>query len=294
VARTYLSAGPIGWGFHHEATCSYGCRPFPRRARRSDVSDDFSRSPSLLIAARRPDSTALAGAHSVLAAIRQARLGLAWFGLAWLVSFGIREPTLGARNRHSNPALKRFHSRLIFDPTLRNGRLRGVQAESRASSGAVGIARVSRCGGLDSERASFAQPRNSFLAQRRASYLARIVAQIIVSEFVAFRHFVLGDPIGEEALKIRRIQSSGRVPFWLNNRVHTLTHLGVRQADCDGRGHTRVRVKRSFYLGRIYVGTATKDQICAAVCDIDVTLLVHPAHVADRFPAAFSLRGLST
>ena len=62
--------------------------------------------------------------------------------------------------------------------------------------------------------------------------------------------------------------------------------------DDERRQDVRVLVERGLDFGGIHVRPAGEDQVGAPVAEVDVAVLVHPAHVAERLPSVELVRAL--
>ena len=68
--------------------------------------------------------------------------------------------------------------------------------------------------------------------------------------------------------------------FRPHNRMHPRAKILVRQADDDGLGDGRMAEQCGFDFGGIDIAPARKDQVGAAVGDIEIAFRVHPAVIA--------------
>src|SRR5262249_56407122 len=74
-------------------------------------------------------------------------------------------------------------------------------------------------------------------------------------------------------------------------RAHLLAQRVVRDPDDRGLGDTRMLVQRLLALPRVHVEPAADDQVLLPVDDVEVAVVVLPAHVAGPEPAVRYRRG---
>lgn len=67
-----------------------------------------------------------------------------------------------------------------------------------------------------------------------------------------------------------------------DKRVDTPTPFRIPQADDDHIFHKWVLAEGRLHLGRIDIGATRDDQVSLSVRDVEKTILVDPAQVADR------------
>lgn len=130
--------------------------------------------------------------------------------------------------------------------------------------------------------ASWSSRRKSSFTQRVASDLAGVVAQSFERRFDAARQLVGHQPLREEVTQ--GVDFERRIATHLDDRVHALTEVFVRQTDRDTGEHTWVRVDSRFDLCRIDVRAAADDEIGAAIREIQIAVGIETAEIAERFP----------
>ena len=77
-----------------------------------------------------------------------------------------------------------------------------------------------------------------------------------------------------------------RVGVGLDDRVDEVAQVLVGKPDHADRSHGRVLLDRGLDLGRVDVRPAREDHVLHAVAEVQVAVVVEPAHVAERLPAA--------
>src|SRR5437588_2550199 len=147
------------------------------------------------------------------------------------------------------------------------------------------LRRGPRPGRHDPEIAIFLDPAGALVPQHGAADLARIVPQADMYDLEALRMLVAAELIGEERSHAvgDRLRIGRRVEF--EDGVHALSEFRIGQADHDAGAHLRMRRDRGLDFGRIDVGAAAQDHVGEPVAEIEITVGIEPADIAERFPA---------
>ena len=74
----------------------------------------------------------------------------------------------------------------------------------------------------------------------------------------------------------------------LDDGVDPLAHVLVGQADHRARAHVGVLLQGGLDLGGVDVGAAAQDHVGESIAEVEEPVLVEPADVAERLPAALA------
>ena len=102
-----------------------------------------------------------------------------------------------------------------------------------------------------------------------------------------------GQLVGREALA-EELQHAVDVErrVGLDDGVDALAEVVVGQADHRARAHVGVLLQRGLDLGGVDVGAAAQDHVGEPVAEVEEAVVVEPADVAERLPAALAGAGL--
>ena len=127
------------------------------------------------------------------------------------------------------------------------------------------------------------QSRDDLGAHGRAARLARVVAQRAVDELHGPRHLVAGDSLAQELSHRRLVEGCGLgASGGLHEGIRHLTESLVGHADDEAGQHIRVGGQGRLDLRRVHVAAADSEHVDPTVAQIQETVLVEVAEIAER------------
>ena len=126
----------------------------------------------------------------------------------------------------------------------------------------------------------------AFRSQGSAPYFACIVAQGFSHQFNAARNFVAHQLLPDVLPQCL----DSDLTIHVYNCVNTLTQVLIGKADHATRTHGRIGVQHSLDIRWINIGATASHHVVEPVGQAQISLLVHPPHISQGFPAVLGFR----